>query len=111
MLSFLYKLWFVLLSISWLKHTSSNKQLYNQGLPIENARLVTGAMKGTNKGSLLRDISWVELSVRRKMHVAVQDAVLVSTPNRIVALSSVCLCSLPCPPFLSERSNHHLRSS
>ena len=37
-------------------------------LQIEGATVVTGALKGTNRVSLLKDLSWVELSVRRKFH-------------------------------------------
>ena len=37
-------------------------------LQIEGAKVVTGALKGTNRVSLLKDLSWVELSVRRKIH-------------------------------------------
>ena len=37
-------------------------------LQIEDARVVTGALKGTNRVSLLKDHSWLELSVRRKIH-------------------------------------------
>ena len=32
-------------------------------LQIEGARVVTGALKGTNRVSLLKDHSWLELSV------------------------------------------------
>ena len=35
---------------------------------IEGARVVTGALKGTNRVSLLKELSWVDLSVRRKLH-------------------------------------------
>lgn len=38
-----------------------------ESLQIESARLVTGAVKGTNRASFLRDITWVELSGRSKM--------------------------------------------
>ena len=37
-------------------------------LQIEGATVVTGALKGTNRVSLLKDLSWVELNVRRKIH-------------------------------------------
>ena len=39
-----------------------------QSLQIEGTRVVTGARKGTNRVSLLNDLSWDELSVRRKIH-------------------------------------------
>ena len=38
-----------------------------ESLQIEGARVVTGAVKGTNMVSLLNKLSWVELSVRRKL--------------------------------------------
>ena len=39
-----------------------------ESLQIEGATVVTGALKGTTRVSLLKDLSWVELSVRRKIH-------------------------------------------
>ena len=39
-----------------------------ESLQIEGARVTTGALKGTNRVSLLNELSWVELSVRRKIH-------------------------------------------
>ena len=36
-----------------------------EDLPIECARLVRGAMKGTNRVRLLKDASWVKLSADR----------------------------------------------
>ena len=39
-----------------------------ESLQIEGARVVTGALKGTNRVSPLKDLPWVELSVRRKIH-------------------------------------------
>ena len=35
-------------------------------LQIEGARVVTGALKGTNTVSLLNDLSWVELNVTKR---------------------------------------------
>jgi len=37
-----------------------------ESLQIEGARVVIGVFKGTNRVSLLNDISWVELSVTKK---------------------------------------------
>ena len=34
----------------------------------EEARVFTGAIKGTSRDCLLRDTSWVKLSLRRKIH-------------------------------------------
>ena len=39
-----------------------------ESLQIEGARVVTGALKGTNRVSILNELSCVELSVRRKIH-------------------------------------------
>ena len=38
-----------------------------ESLQIEGARVVSGALKGTNRVSLLNELSWVELCVRRKI--------------------------------------------
>ena len=40
-----------------------------ESLQIEGARVVTGAFKGTNRVSLLNNISWVELSVGKKKFI------------------------------------------
>ena len=74
-----------------------------ESLQIESARLVTGAMKGTNRVSLLRDVSWVELSERRKMHKLFLMYKLVNK------LAPSYLSNL-CPAFVSERSCYSLRS-
>ena len=47
---------------------SDNSQLLESLQIQQSARVVTGAMKGTSRESLLRDISCVELRLRRKMH-------------------------------------------
>ena len=39
-----------------------------QSLQREGARVVTAALKGTNRVSLLNELSCVELGVRRKIH-------------------------------------------
>ena len=39
-----------------------------ESLQIEGGRVVIGALKGTNRASLLNELSCVELSVRRKIH-------------------------------------------
>ena len=53
--------------VVWDDCSESDSSLL-EDLQIECARLVTGAMKGTNRVRLLRDASWVELSGRSKMH-------------------------------------------
>ena len=74
-----------------------------EGLQIDSARLVTGAMKRTNGENFLRGISWVELSVRRKMLKLefLCKMLYKPAPHR---------CNL-CPLFVSERSNYHLCSA
>ena len=66
-------------------------------LQIESARLVTGAMKGTNRMHLFGDIAWVELSDRRKMHK------LCLMDKMVSELAPCYLCNL-CPAFVNERS-------
>ena len=39
-----------------------------ESLQTEGVRVVTGALKGTNRVSLLKELSWVDLSVRRRLH-------------------------------------------
>ena len=39
-----------------------------ESLQIQGTRVVTGTLKGTNRVSLLKELSWVDLSVRRKLH-------------------------------------------
>ena len=39
-----------------------------ESLQLEGGRVVTGVLKGTNWVSLLKELSWVDLSVRRKFH-------------------------------------------
>ena len=72
---------------------------------IEGARVVTGALKGTNRVSLLKElISWVDLSVRRKLHK-------LSLMYKIIfKLAPPYLCDL-CPDFVSDRSFYSLRSA
>ena len=39
-----------------------------ESVQLGGARVVTGAIKGTNMDCLLRDTSWVKLGLRRKIH-------------------------------------------
>ena len=39
-----------------------------ESLQIEGARVVTGALKGTSRISLLHELFWVDISVRRRLH-------------------------------------------
>lgn len=51
----------------WDRCSESDSSLL-ESLQTESARLVTAAMKGTNRVHLLGDIAWVELSDWSKMH-------------------------------------------
>ena len=75
-----------------------------ESLQIEGTRVVTGALKGTNRVSLLKELSWVDLSVRRKLHK-------LNLMYKIVfKLAPPYLCDL-CPEFVSDRSCYSLRSA
>ena len=75
-----------------------------ESLQIEGARAVTGTLKGTNRVSVLKDLSWVELSVRRKIHK------LTLMYKMVFKLAPPYLCNL-CPNFVSERSSYSLHSA
>ena len=75
-----------------------------ESLQKEGTRVVTGTLKGTNRVSLLNDLSWVELSVRRKIHK------LNLMYKMVFKLAPPYLCDL-CPNFVSERSSCSLRSA
>ena len=51
----------------WDGCSESDSNLF-ESLQIQGARVETGALKGTNRVSLLKKLSWVDLSVRRKLH-------------------------------------------
>ena len=73
-----------------------------ESLQIEGVRVVTGALKGTSRASLY-ELSWVDLSVRRKLHK-------VSLMYKMVfKLAPPYLCDL-CPDFVSNRFCYSLRS-
>ena len=74
-----------------------------ESLQIEGARVVTGAVKGTNTVSLLNKLSWVEVSVRRKI------CKLTLMYKMVFKLALPYLCDF-CPNFVSERSSYCLRS-
>ena len=65
---------------------------------MEGARVVTGALKGTSRVSLLNELSWVDLTIRRKLHKL-----------SLVYKAPPYLCDL-CPDFVSDRSCYSLRS-
>ena len=75
-----------------------------ESLQIEGARVVTGALKGKNRVSLLKELSWVDISVRRKLNK-------FNLIHKIVfKLAPPYLCDL-CPEFVSDRSCYSLRSA
>ena len=74
-----------------------------ESLQIEGARVVIGALKGTNRVSLLKELSWVDPSVRRKLHK------LSLMYKMVFKLVPPYLCDL-CPDFVSDRSCYSLRS-
>ena len=51
--------------VVWGGFSESDSNLLDS-LQIEGARVVTGALKGTNTVSLLNDLSWVELNVTKR---------------------------------------------
>lgn len=75
-----------------------------ESLQMEVARVVTDAFKGTIKVSLLNELSWVDLSVRRELHK------LSLMYKMVFKLAPPYLCDL-CPDFVSDRSCYSLRSA
>ena len=75
-----------------------------ESLQIDGARVVSGALTGTNRVSLLNELSWVELSVRRKIHK------LSLMYKMVFKLAPRYLCDL-CPDFVYKRSCYSLRSA
>ena len=61
--------------------------------------VVTGALKGTNRVFLLKDLSWAALSIRRKIHK------LTLMCKMVFQLALPYLCDL-CPNFISQRSSY-----
>ena len=89
--------------IVWDGCSESDSSLL-ESLQIESARVVMGAMKGTSRDSLFRDISWVELSLRQKMHK------LCLMYKMVYKLAPPYLCNL-CPGFVRGRSCYSLCSA
>ena len=83
---------------------SESNTKWLESLQNEGARVVTGALKGTNRVSLLNELSWVDLSVRRKIHE------LSLMYKMVFKLATPYLCD-PCPDFVYERSCYSLRSA
>ena len=61
-------------------------------------------MQGTSRVSLLNELSWVDLSVRKKLHK------LSLMYKMVFKLAPPYLCDL-CPDFFSDRSCYSLRSA
>ena len=89
--------------VVWDGCSESNTK-WLESLQNEGARVVTGALKGTNRVSLLNELSWVDLSVRRKIHE------LSLMYKMVFKLATPYLCD-PCPDFVYERSCYSLRSA
>lgn len=68
----------------------------------EAARVVTGAIKGTSSNSLLKELAWVQLSMRRKIHQLTHMYKIVSNMTPLY-LSELL------PSTVGQRSNRSLR--
>ena len=75
-----------------------------ESIQYEAARLVTGAIKGTNRQSLLEELGWVPLKTRRYVH---KISMFYKMMNNLVPnyLSSL----IPCQ--VSNRTTYPLRNS
>ena len=90
--------------VVWDGCSESGSNLLLDSLQIEGARVVISALKETTRVSLWNKLSWVNLSVRRKLHK-------LSLMYKIVfKLSPPYLCYL-CPDFISNRSCYSLHSA
>lgn len=75
-----------------------------ESLQIEGARVVTGALKWTNRVSLLNELYWVDLTVRGKFHK------LRLMYEMVFKLTPPYLCDL-CADFVFDRYCCSLRSA
>ena len=91
--------------VVWDGCSESDSNLFVRSVRIEGARVVTGALKGTNRVSLLKDLSWVELSVRRKIHKLTLMYKMVFTHS---SLSCPCRSSSLLPLVMSSVLTHSL---
>ena len=90
--------------VVWDGFSESDSNLL-ESLQIEGTRVVTSALKGTNRVSLLNDLSWVDLNVRRKIHK------LTLMYKTVFNVAPPYLCDV-CPNFVSELgSSYSLRSA
>ena len=89
--------------VIWDGCTESEANLL-EGIQNESARIVTGAMKGTNRVRLLNELCWEDLKTRRFLH-------------KLSLLYKIINCLTPSylrdllPPYVYQRSDHHLRSN
>jgi hypothetical protein len=89
--------------VIWDECTESEANLL-EGIQNESARIVTGAMKGTNRVRLLNELCWEDLKTRRFLH-------------KLLLLYKIINCLTPSylrdllPPYVHQRSDHHLRSN
>ena len=68
-------------------------------LQFEAVRIVTGALKGTNRASLLKDTAWVTLNDRRSEHKLFMMYTIVYN------LATTFLVEL-CPEYVGSRTNY-----
>ena len=89
--------------VIWDGCTESEANLL-EGIQNESARIVTGAIKGTNRVRLLNELCWEDLKTRRFLH-------------KLSLLYKIINCLTPSylrdllPPYVYQRSDHHLRSN
>jgi hypothetical protein len=91
--------------VIWDGCTESEANLL-EGIQNESARIVTGAMKGTNRVRLLNELCWEDLKTRRFLY-------------KLSLLYKIINCLTPSylrdllPPYVHQRSDHHghLRSN
>ena len=88
--------------VVWDRRSESDGNLL-QSLQMEGTRVVTGVFMRTNRVSLLNELSWVELIVRRKIHK------FCLMYKMVFKLALPYLCDL-CPNLVSERSSYSLCS-
>ena len=90
--------------VVWDGFSESDSNLL-ESLQIEGTRVVTSALKDTNRVSLLNDLSWVDLNVRRKIHK------LTLMYKTVFNVAPPYLCDV-CPNFVSELgSSYSFRSA
>ena len=87
----------------WDGYSESDSNLL-ESLQIEGARVVTGALKGRSRVSLSNELSWVNVSVKRKLHK------LSLMYKMVFKLAPPYLCDL-CPDLVSYRSCYSLHSA